>query len=120
MQEGIIRITTQYIDGSLVEPKGVLSKWQNDWGVVVRKKYKIIWSWDGVSKDMQETLCGFIKYHYILPSKQEQLGKNAMMKSISSALRRFRHALKKYYVQRGLSLVNQFGYITPNEWNTFV
>jgi hypothetical protein len=43
-----------------------------------------------------------------------------MIKIISNTLRRFRHALNKYYVQRGLSLLNQFGYIMPNEWDTFV
>jgi hypothetical protein len=43
-----------------------------------------------------------------------------MMKTISNALQRFRHALNKYYVQRSLSPLNQFGYITPNEWDTFV
>jgi hypothetical protein len=43
-----------------------------------------------------------------------------MMKIISNALRRFRHALNKYYVQRGLSPLNRFGYITPNGWDTFV
>jgi hypothetical protein len=42
------------------------------------------------------------------------------MKIISNALWRFRLALNKYYVQRGLSPLNQFGYITPNEWDTFV
>jgi hypothetical protein len=44
MQQGIIRITTQYTDGSPIEPKGVLSKWQNDYSVVAREKCKIIWS----------------------------------------------------------------------------
>jgi hypothetical protein len=29
MQQGIIRITTQYVVGSPIEPEGVLSKWQN-------------------------------------------------------------------------------------------
>jgi hypothetical protein len=69
---------------------------------------------------MQHTLWGFIKEHYIFPSEQEKIGKNAMMKTISNALWRFRHALNKHYVQRGLSLLNQFLYITPNEWDTFV
>jgi hypothetical protein len=27
MQQGIIRIMTQYADGSPIEPEGVLSKW---------------------------------------------------------------------------------------------
>jgi hypothetical protein len=42
------------------------------------------------------------------------------MKTISNALHWFRHALNKYYVQRGLSPLNQFGYITPNDWDTFI
>jgi hypothetical protein len=42
------------------------------------------------------------------------------MKTISNALQRFRHALDEYYVQRGLSPLNQFEYIMPNEWDTFV
>jgi hypothetical protein len=42
MKQGIIRITTQYADGSPVEPESVLSKWQNDCGVVVREKCKIV------------------------------------------------------------------------------
>jgi hypothetical protein len=46
----------QYADGSLIEPEGILSKWGNDCGVVVREKCKIVWSWDDVTKEMQETL----------------------------------------------------------------
>jgi hypothetical protein len=42
------------------------------------------------------------------------------MKTISNALRRFKHALNKYYVQRGLSLLNRVGYILPNESDTFI
>jgi hypothetical protein len=120
MQQGIIRITTQYADGSPIEPESVLSKWQNDCGVVAREKCMIIWSWDVVTEEMQEILCGFIKEHYIFPSEQEKIGKNAMMRTISNALRRFRYALNKNYVQRGLSPVDLFGYIMPNEWDTFV
>jgi hypothetical protein len=52
--------------------------------------------------------------------RKDKLAKNATMKIIPNALRRFRHALNKYYVQRGLSPLTQFGYIMPNEWDTFV
>jgi hypothetical protein len=69
---------------------------------------------------MQETLWGFIKEYYIFPSKQEKIGKNVALKTISNVLQRFRHALNKYYVQKGLSPLNQFRYITPNKWDTFV
>jgi hypothetical protein len=34
---------------------------------------------------MQETLWGFIKEHYIFPSEQEKIGKNATMKTIYNA-----------------------------------
>jgi hypothetical protein len=68
---------------------------------------------------MQETLWGFMEEIYIFPSEKEQIGKNATMKTISNALWRFKHALNTYYVQRGMSLLNQFWYIMPNEWDTF-
>jgi hypothetical protein len=89
-------------------------------GVIERKKCKIVCSWDDVSKNMQEILWEFIKEYYIFPSGQKIFGKNVMLKIISNALQMFKHALNKYYVQRGLSSLNQFGYITPNEWDTFV
>jgi hypothetical protein len=69
---------------------------------------------------MKETLWGFIKELYIFPSEHEKIGKNATLKTISNVVQRFRHALNKYFLQRGLSLLNWFGYITPNEWDTFV
>jgi hypothetical protein len=52
-----------------------------------------------VTEEMQEILWGFIKEHYIFPFEQEKIDKNATMKIIYNALRRFRHALNKYYVQ---------------------
>jgi hypothetical protein len=41
MQEGIIKVTAQFPDGSPIEPKGVLSKWRNECGVLATEKYKI-------------------------------------------------------------------------------
>jgi hypothetical protein len=41
MQQDIIRITTQYTDVSPIEPKGLLSKWRNDCGVVVRENARL-------------------------------------------------------------------------------
>jgi hypothetical protein len=69
MQQGIIRIMMQYAEGLPIEPEGTLSKWQNDFGIVVREKCKIVWSWDDVTKEIRETLWGFIKEHYIFPSE---------------------------------------------------
>jgi hypothetical protein len=73
---------------------------------------KTLWTW--------ETLWGFIKEHYVFPSEKGKNDKNATLKIISNALQRFKHALNKYYVQRGLSLLNQFGYIMPNKWDTIL
>jgi hypothetical protein len=36
-QQGIIRIMAQYTDGSLIEPKCILSKWWNDCNVAARE-----------------------------------------------------------------------------------
>jgi hypothetical protein len=48
---------TQFPDGSPIEPKGVLSKWRNDCGVLVRKKCKITWiDWGVVLVNEKEAL----------------------------------------------------------------
>jgi hypothetical protein len=60
-----------------------------------------------------------IKAHYVFPYEHEERGKRTTILTIGRALRRFRHALNKFYVQPGVSLFNRFGFITPNEWNTF-
>jgi hypothetical protein len=120
MQEGIIKVMVQFSNGSPIEPKGVLSKWCNDRGVLVRKKCKITWiDWGVVLVNEKEALWELIKAHYVFPSEYEEHDKRATILTIGRALRRFRHALNKFYVQPGVSLFNQFGFITPNEWNTF-
>jgi hypothetical protein len=57
--------------------------------------------------------------HFVFPSEHEECGKRATILTIGRALGRFRHALNKFYVQPCVSPFNQFGFITPNEWNTF-
>jgi hypothetical protein len=42
MQEGIIKVTSHFPNGLPIEPKDVLSKWCNDYGVHARQKCKII------------------------------------------------------------------------------
>jgi hypothetical protein len=57
MQEGIIKVTTQFPDGSPIEPKCIISKWRNDCGVLMRKKCKITWSdWGVVPINKKEAL----------------------------------------------------------------
>jgi hypothetical protein len=120
MQEGIIKVTTQFPDGSPIEPKGVLSKWRNDCGVLAREKYKITWiDWGTVLVNEKEDLWELIKTHYVFPSEHEEHGKRATILTIGRALRRFRHVLNKFYVQPGVSPFNRVGFITPSKWNTF-
>jgi hypothetical protein len=38
--EGIIKVTMQFLDWSLIEPKDVLSKWRNDCGVLARENVR--------------------------------------------------------------------------------
>jgi hypothetical protein len=60
-----------------------------------------------------------IKAHYFFPSEHEERRKRATILTIGRAIQRFRYALNKFYVQPGVSPFNRFGFITPNEWNTF-
>jgi hypothetical protein len=68
---------------------------------------------------MKEALWELIQAHYIFPSKHEERAKRVTILTIGRALRRFRHALNKFYVQPSVSPFNRFGFIAPNEWNTF-
>jgi hypothetical protein len=115
MQEGVIKVTTQFPDGSPIEPKSDLSKWRNDYSVLMREKCKITYiDWGVVLVNKKEALWELIKAHYVFPSKHEECGKRATILTIGRALRRFRHALNKFYVQPGVSPFNRFGFITPN------
>jgi hypothetical protein len=60
-----------------------------------------------------------IKADYIFSSEHEEHSKRVTILTIGRALRRFRQSLNKFYVQPGVSPLNQFGLSTPNEWNTF-
>jgi hypothetical protein len=40
MQEEIIKVTTQFLDGSPIEPKCVLSKYHNECGVLVKENVR--------------------------------------------------------------------------------
>jgi hypothetical protein len=60
-----------------------------------------------------------IKAHYVFPFEHEELGRRDTILTIGRALRSFGHVLNKFYVQPGVSPLNQIGFITPNEWNTF-
>jgi hypothetical protein len=78
MQQDIIRITTQYTNGSPNEPKGILSKWKNDRGVIARKKNAISSS----PRMMFEKTC---KKHYGDSSKNiifSLLSKNNLAKML--------------------------------------
>jgi hypothetical protein len=102
--EGIFKVTTQLPDGSPIEPKGILSKWCNDCGVLARKKCKITWiDWGIVPVNEKEALWELIKAHYVLPSEHEECGKRATILTIARTLLRFRYALNKFYVQPGVS-----------------
>jgi hypothetical protein len=83
---------------------------------------KIIWSNWGVVPDSEKgILWEQIKRYYIFPTdvEHQELGKRATICTVGNSLRRFRHGLNKFYVQTGISSLNRFGFIMPNEWNTF-
>jgi hypothetical protein len=79
MQEGIIRIMKQFLDGAPVGPSGVNSKWHSDCGVLARENCKIVWSnWGAIPESEKDTLWeqikrtwqkGYYPYHRECPSK---------------------------------------------------
>jgi hypothetical protein len=108
--------------GCLIGPSGVSSKWRNDCGVLAREKCKIVWSnWGVVLECEKGALWEHIKRHYIFPTSVEhqELGKRTTIRTIGNTLQKFRHGLNKFYIRTDRSQLNQFWFITPNEWNTF-
>jgi hypothetical protein len=85
-------------NGSLVEPKGVLSKWYNDCGVLVMENIRLS-SLIGLlfPKMRKKTLWELMKAHYIFPSNSKELVKSATRLTIGRALQRFRLELNKFY-----------------------
>jgi hypothetical protein len=84
------------------------------------EKYKITWiNWGNVLVNEKEALCELIRAHYVFHFEHEERVKRATILIIERAIRRFRHALNKFYVQPGVSPFIRFWFITPNEWNTF-
>jgi hypothetical protein len=57
MQEGIIKVMTQFPDGLHIEPKCVNAIWRNDCNVLAREKCKITWiDWGVVLVNEKEAL----------------------------------------------------------------
>jgi hypothetical protein len=75
--------------------------------------------WGDVLENEKDALWELLKAHYVFPSEHEERGKRDTILTTGRALRRFKHALNKLYVRLRVSPFNQFGFITPNEWNTF-
>jgi hypothetical protein len=75
--------------------------------------------WGDVLENEKDALWELLKAHYVFPSEHEERGKRDTILTTGRALRRFKHALNKLYVRLRVSPFNRFGFITPNEWNTF-
>jgi hypothetical protein len=116
MQKGIIKVTSQFPDGSPIEPKGINANWCNDCGVLTREKCKTPWIvWGAIPVNEKEALWKLNKARFVIPSAHEEHGKRATILTIGRALQRFGHALNKFYVQPGVSPFNRVGFITPNK-----
>ena len=108
-------------DGAPLEPEGVNAKWCNDCRVLAREHCKIIQDdWRKIFDEHKQFLWAEIKKYYVFPPYLADDAKIANIKTIGKCLRTFRWELNKEYVRHGLTLFNQFGFITPNKWNTFV
>jgi hypothetical protein len=61
-----------------------------------------------------------IKEKYIFPPQFLDCGEKATLYTVGRALRIFRCNLNKDYVKKGLTPFNDYGFITPDNWTTFV
>ena len=121
LHDGIFAVTNVDINGAPDEPEGINAKWRNDCGTLVREKVRITYeNWHHVPTEKKNELWEVIKAKYIFPPEFLERGEKATLYTMGRALRTFRANLNKDYVKKGLTPFNDFGFITPDDWNTFV
>ena len=120
LHAAIYKVVEVSVDGAPKKPKDVLAKWRNDCGCLARERCKIVWNnWKEVPVETKNELWEHIKAHYIFPEDRLEDAKIATLKTIGKALRTFRTKLNTQYLQKEESPLNDYGFITSNEWEEF-
>jgi hypothetical protein len=121
LHASIFIVTTINKYGKPPKTKGINAKWCNDCGTLVRE---IVWvtfeHWRCVPSEKKKELWKAMKDKYIFPTEVLDRDENATLYTMRRALRTFRCNLNKDYVKKGIKQFNDFGFITPDDWNTFV
>jgi hypothetical protein len=107
--------------GKPIEPKGINAKWCNDCRTLVRENVRITFEhWHCVPSEKKKELWKAMKDKYIFPTEVLDRGEKATLYTMGRALETFRCNLNKDCVKKGLTPFNDFGYITPDDWTTFI
>ena len=120
--EGTYEVTTlDPADWEPVEPMGVHAKWRNRCGVVVREKCKITWTeWKLVPQERKEEMWNAVRSHILFPPADLEKAKKATLTAMSHIFREWRSRLNCRYVKRGITPFDDYGQISPQDWEEFV
>jgi hypothetical protein len=100
---------------------GIKAKWCNDCRILVRENVRNTYEyWHLVPTEKINELWKAIKAKYIFPPQFLDDGEKATMHTMGRTLPTFRYNLNKDYVKKGLTPFKNIGFITPDDWSTFI
>ena len=107
--------------GEILESKEFRGRFHNAIGTLVRDKLNpAISNWKEVPEKKKDELWDKqLKLNFRFPEGKHELVKNAF-KIMGESFRRWRSELNKKYIQKGLTPFNEFGNITPSQWEELV
>ena len=107
--------------GEILEPKELRGRFRNAIGALVRDKLNpAIPNWKEVLENKKDELWDRqLKLNFRFPEGKHELVKNAF-RMMGESFRRWRSELNKKYIQKGLTPFNEFGNITPSQWEELV
>nr|TKV93837.1 hypothetical protein SEVIR_9G255400v2 [Setaria viridis] len=123
--EGKWRVDVVSPAGEPIEPPMVHSKFWNAIGAILRTKEILdpsISDWLLVPEGRKEAMWKLLKQIFILPRSEElrKCVKHYTRKQLDESFRQWRSELNDKYVKKGLTPFNEYGSITPAQWDEFV
>ncbi|TVU06288.1 hypothetical protein EJB05_49493, partial [Eragrostis curvula] len=106
-------------DGKPSDPPGVLAKWRNRCGKVIKDKCSITYTdWRLVPTHLKEEMWKAVKEKIKFRRQDEEKGRKATMDCLCRCFRDFKCMLNREYIKQD-RVPSKYGNITAYEWNIF-
>nr|BAX25092.1 hydroxyproline-rich glycoprotein -like [Oryza australiensis] len=114
-------ITSLNHDGKPLEPKVAMTKFSSACGVLARTHGPLnVDSWEQVDDNLKNFIWNELQKWFVYLPGLEALGKEFALKTIGGRWRQWKSDLNTNYVQKNKSPFEDYGGITPTEWDRIV